>query len=236
MTSDNDNEPKSELRIKWPPFMDLMILIAVLVVVKQALIPVTLLYAGPISTTSAMIVGTVLLKRRGMGWRDLGFRKPEGWMRTAGLGVLVFVAIIATSGTAGYVADLLFEDVGTSGRFDHVEGDIAAYATVMLMVWTHAAIFEEALFRAFVINRVLATLGGGRAAEVFAVLFSATFFGYRHYYYQGMNGALTTGAIGLVLGLLYLWFGRRNIWPLVLGHGVINTIGMTARFLGVRGD
>lgn len=37
----------------------------------------------------------------------------------------------------------------------------------------------------------------------------AVFFGYRHYYYQGMHGALVTDAAGLAFAGLYLWFGRR---------------------------
>lgn len=51
-----------------------------------------------------------------------------------------------------------------------------------------------------------------------------------------MNGALTTGLIGLVMGILYLWFGRKNMLPLVLGHGLMNSLGMTFRFLGIRDD
>lgn len=232
----NNNSPKRHLTFHTGPLFDLAIIMATLVTIKQALIPVTFLYAGPVSTFSAMIVGTLLLRRRGMGWRDLGFRKPEGWLRTAGLTALVFLGIIVTSGVGGAAVDLLFEDIGTSGRFDHVEGNPWAYLGIMVLVWTHSAIFEEALFRAFIINRAIATLGGGRTAQVIALLFSTVFFGYRHYYYQGMNGALTTGLIGLTLGLFYLWFGRRNILPLVLGHGLINTIGMTVRFLGLKDD
>ena len=105
----------------------------------------------------------------------------------------------------------------------------------MAVIWTHAAFFEELLFRAFIINRGMTFLGGGLGAGLVAVLFSAAFFGYRHYYYQGLNGALTTSAVGLALGLLYLWFGRRNILPLILAHGAIDSLGMTYRFLGIEG-
>lgn len=232
----NDNSPKRQLTFQTGPFFDLAIIMATLVIIKQALIPVTFLYAGPISTTSAMVVATLLLWRRGMGWRDLGFRRPDGWLKTLGLGAFVFLCIVMTSAGPGSLIDLLFEDVGTSGRFDHIEGNVWAYIGVLVLVWTHSAIFEEALFRAFIINRAASTLGGGLMARVMALLFSAVFFGYRHYYYQGMNGALTTGAIGLTIGVLYLWFGHRNIWPLVLGHGAINTVGMTVRFLGWKDD
>lgn len=217
-------------------FTDLLIILITLVGVKQAVLTQSTMYAGPASTVTAMLVGTYLLRRRGLGWRDMGFRWPESWLRTIGLGFAVFAAIVLASGFFGWAADQLFEDVGTSGRFDHVEGNLMAYIGVMILVWTHAAFFEELLFRAFIINKTSTTMGGGRMADVIAVVLAAAFFGYRHAHYQGWHGAVQTGGIGLVLGTLYVWFGRKNILPLVLAHGAINSIGMTSRFLGLKGD
>ena len=42
-------------------FADLAIIVAVLVTVKQAVLPYTIVFAGPISTFSAMAVATFLL-------------------------------------------------------------------------------------------------------------------------------------------------------------------------------
>ena len=223
-------------RFNFAALGDLALLMAAIVIIKQSLLPVTLLYAGPASTFGAMVLATWLLHRRGLGWADLGLRWPGSWVKTAGLTVLTFGVILTCSGLVGALADMIFEDVGTSGRFDHVEGDFAAYLGMMALVWTHGSFFEELLFRAFIIHRASNFLGGGFKADVMAAVFSAVFFGYRHYYYQGMNGALVTGAIGLALAILYLWFGRQNILPLILSHGVINSLGMTSRFLGLRGD
>jgi len=64
------------------------------------------------------------------------------------------------------------------------------------------------------------------------VVLLSLFFGYRHYYYQGLKGALVTGCIGLTLSLMYLWFGKRNLLPLILAHGLVNTISQTQRYLG----
>ncbi|WCL55174.1 CPBP family intramembrane glutamic endopeptidase [Gimibacter soli] len=216
--------------------LDLIIILAVLVTVKWALSPHTQLFAGAGSTTSAMIVGTLLLRRRGLRWADLGFRRPESWLKTLGLAVLVFgIYIVALSAMQG-VADHFFEDVGTSGRFDHVEGNLVAYLILMGVIWTHAAFFEELIYRAFFINRLGTALGGSRVALLVAVVLSGSFFGYRHLVYQGMHGALMTGAVGVAFGLVYLWFGRRNMWPLIIAHGAVDTIGITARFLGMMDD
>lgn len=215
---------------------DLAIILAVLVAVKQSVLLFSFFWGGPASTFTAMLVGTYLLRRRGLGWADLGLRMPNSWLKTFGLAVLVFGVMIVSSGTSSAIADMFFEDVGASGRFDYIEGNLWGYIGTLVIVWTHSAFFEELLFRAFIINRASAFLGGGLWADIAAVIFSAVFFGYRHYYYQGMNGAVTTGAIGLAFAIIYVWFGRKNMWPLILTHGTANTISMTMRFLGVKTD
>lgn len=211
---------------------DLLIVVAVLVAVKQFVLQFTVVYAGPASTFSAMIAATWLLYRRGSTWADLGLRWPGSWWRTLGLTLFVFVSFVLAATGFSAIADVFYEDIGASGRFDFVEGNVAGYLMIMALVWTHGSFFEELLFRAFVITKGSAALGGGKVAVLAAVVLAAVFFGYRHYYYQGMNGALVTGGIGLVFGLIYIWFGRRNILPLALAHGLANSISQTQRFLG----
>jgi membrane protease YdiL (CAAX protease family) len=205
-----------------------------LVIVKQSLLPMTYLYAGPASTLSAMVVATYLLRRRGFGWKDLGLRWPDNWLKTAGLTLVSMIAFVVATQAMDLVADRFFADVGTSGRFDHIEGNVAGYIGIMLLVWTHGSFFEELLFRAFIITKASRFLGGGIKGDLIAAVFSSVFFGYRHYYYQGVNGALVTGAGGFAFAMLYLWFGRRNIMPLIFAHGIFNTLGQTFRFLGVE--
>lgn len=220
---------------KKTAWLDLIAVMAVLVIVKQALLPHTQLYAGPASTLSAMVVATVLLHLRGASWRSLGFAKPQSWLATLGLTGLTIAAFIMATQLMGLFADRFFEDVHYGTRFDHIEGNLAAYLTIMLVVWTHGSFFEELLFRAFAISKMAQALGNSRFAFVTALIASSVFFGYRHAYYQGMHGALITGAGGFAFGLMYLWFGRRNVWPLILAHGVFNTLGQTFRYLGIEG-
>ena len=218
----------------WSALRDLLIVVAVLVVVKQSVLPYSLVYAGPASTFSAISVGTYLLFRRGMTWNDLGLKWPESWLKTAGLTIFVLFVILAVAASTRTILINFLPDIGTSGRFDHVEGNPAAYAIMMVLVWTHGSFFEELLFRAFVISRASSFLGGGLRNDLVAVLISSLFFGYRHYYYQGLLGEIVTGLIGLALGLLYIWFGRTNLLPSIFAHGIINSILQTTRFLGVK--
>jgi membrane protease YdiL (CAAX protease family) len=218
----------------WLALRDLLIVVATLVIVKQSLLLFTQLFAGPASTLSAMIVATVLLRQRNSGWQDMGLRWPKSWLKTAGLTLFAMVVFILFTQAMGVVADRYFENVNYGTRFDHVEGNLQAYILIMLLVWTHGSFFEELLFRAFIINHASRFFGGRLTADLIALIVSSAFFGYRHAYYQGIYGALITGAGGFAFGVLYLWFGRRNILPIIFAHGIFNTLGQTFRFLGVE--
>ncbi len=221
---------------KWhlTALRDLVIVVAVLVIVKQSLLPYSYLYAGPASDLQRDGRGDLSAVATRACWRDLGLRWPNSWLKTVGLTLLTMVAFIIATQTMQLAADYFFEDVGASGRFDHIEGNLAAYIGIMLLVWTHGSFFEELLFRAFVIDRSSQFMGVGLRADLVAAFISSVFFGYRHFYYQGMHGALISGAGGFAFALLYIWFGRRNILPLIFAHGIFNSLGQTFRYLGIR--
>ena len=73
-------------------------------------------------------------------------------------------------------------------------------------------------------------MGGGRAAWGASLVITSVLFGLMHFY-QGPVGMASTGLIGLLLGALYL-IVRRNLWVAILAHGLIDTIGITAAYLG----
>jgi membrane protease YdiL (CAAX protease family) len=54
-------------------------------------------------------------------------------------------------------------------------------------------------------------------------------FGLAHAY-QGATGILVTGVLGLVFGLLYL--RSKSLWPLVIAHGLIDTLSLVALYAG----
>jgi membrane protease YdiL (CAAX protease family) len=53
----------------------------------------------------------------------------------------------------GLLSGLFFEDVGASGRFDSIQGNSTEYLIIIFLTWTHSSIFEELLFRAFIISK-----------------------------------------------------------------------------------
>ena len=65
-----------------------------------------------------------------------------------------------------------------------------------------------------------------------AVILAAALFGFGHMYYQGLRGFITTGAIALAFGTMFVLL-RGNLWPMVIVHGVIDTLNFFPLYLGM---
>jgi membrane protease YdiL (CAAX protease family) len=221
--------------------MDMAIVMIAMVVVKQSLLPITIIFAGPISLLTGVILASWRLWSRGERWFDLGLRKPESILKTIALSMLViagiFAAIFISANFSREVLGILPPAGSGVNRFGDLEGNLFLFLGWLTLSWVHAGFNEEIIYRAFLISGFEKVFSetGHKWAIVFAIISAALFFGYRHMYYQGWYGFTVTGTIGLFLGVMYFWFGRRNIWPLVIAHGFIDSIGMVARFLGSEG-
>jgi len=94
-----------------------------------------------------------------------------------------------------------------------------------------ATFLEEFIFRGYLLNRIVDLQGRQtKLALMISVAGQAIIFGLAHAY-QGPVGVFKTGAIGLVFGLAYLAVGR-NLWPLIIAHGLIDSIDMVTHYLG----
>ena len=191
-------------------------------------------YTGPAALIASTLLITFFLWLRGDGWSSLGLRGPKNArdiLKGAGMVVLVFlgaaltnaISMVVLGSLLGANAEREFMDVSTFPK----------YLVMMGIVWTTASFCEEMVFRGFLMNRTVEVLGAGRFTWVLAALFQAVLFGLVHAY-QGIGGILTTGLIGLTFGLLYL-VARRNLWPTIFGHGLVNTFGITVLHLQATG-
>lgn len=196
-------------------------------------------FAGPVSLILTLIVLTVYLRTRGISWSSLGLiplrtRKERLLIvPQAGLTLVAFAAAVALTTLAAPALGFTFMtevSTGVEDRWGDVAGSLQNYLLWLAIVWTAAAFGEEMFFRGYLITRLQALLPATRVATVIAVILPALIFGYGHLYYQGIRGAVVTTAIGLAFGAMFLLF-RRNLWPLILLHGVIDTLTFTAIFL-----
>jgi membrane protease YdiL (CAAX protease family) len=76
-------------------------------------------------------------------------------------------------------------------------------------------------------NWIERMLSNNMFATIFAVIAQAAIFGFRHSY-DLSERSITVGLIGLAMGVGYVVFGR-NLWPLIVAHGVLNTLSMLDR-------
>lgn len=181
------------------------------------------------------LAATALMRRRGESWRSLGLAAPSSVGRTVGLviggyfllGVMAFVMSVL-------VFPAFDIEANSAKAFGALEGDLTLYLTWLVLAWTSAAVGEELLFRGFIRSRLEWGFGGGRWASAGALVGQAMIFSLGHGY-QGLGGVLLTGGAGLILGLVYLG-GRRNLIACILLHGLIDTVSLTAVFLGALPD
>lgn len=186
--------------------------------------------AGPVAVVLAGVAAVALLRRGGESWPALGLARPSRPLRllAASLGIAVL----------GYAAAIVATVVATqvlgwppmqSGRLGSVQGSLPALLGLLAIAWTTAALGEELLFRGFLQGRLQALLGPRRGAGLLAAAAQGLVFGLAHAY-QGATGILVTGCLGLVFGLLYL--RTKSLWPLVIAHGLIDTLSLLALYAG----
>ncbi len=214
-----------------PGWAQILAIVALFIGVKE--IP-GLPYSGQVFMFLAIILSSVFLRMNGETWRDMGLRwswKPVDLAKGAGMVVLVFASAVAANGlvqwlyvtVTGVPVERTLPDVSTLGLF----------LIMMALVWTTNSFGEEMVFRGFLMKRFSTIFGGTRFAWILAAFAQAMIFGLGHAY-QGLVGILITGMVGLVFGLLYL-VARRNLWPMIFAHGLINSVAFTVLHLQAIG-
>lgn len=195
-------------------------------------------FAGPVSLAITLTLLTIYMQHRGEHWSTMGLRALPGVkakLLVLPQALLAVVGILAAGVLTGLAGDALgwwsmdTEPAGVTERWGDVRGNLPVYLLWVALSWLSGGFAEEMFFRGFLITWAARVLGGNGTAFILAVLFAGFVFGYGHFYYQGLRGWVTTGMIGIVLGLLFLAY-RRNLWPLVLAHGLVDTLVFTAHY------
>ena len=214
--------------------------VAFALVSKQLMDPIFGPYSGPASLIMTLILLTIYMHRRGEKWSSMGLRVLPGAKAKLLLlpqAFLIFVAVLTTivlltKGLESIGLHFMSEKPeGEIERWGDIEGNLRQYLILIALSWISAGFGEEMFFRGFVITRLQTALDGTRLASALAVLLAALLFGYVHFYYQGLTGLVNATAIGLIFGTFFLLY-KRNLWPLVLAHGFINSLGFTSDFMG----
>ena len=182
-----------------------------------------------------LVAVATLLLHPGEGWRSVGLRARQSAWRAV---FLIVCGYLAVGAALALVTQLLLPTLGrapdTAATFAGLQGNLGEYLYWLIPVaWGSAAIGEELVFRGFLQTRLESIIGSGAGATALAAIGQAVVFGSLHAY-QGLGGAILAGVTGLIIGLVYV-AGRRNLWTCIILHGLIDTVGLTAIYLGMTG-
>jgi membrane protease YdiL (CAAX protease family) len=161
------------------------------------------------------------------GW----FPRPPSWPRLLAIAVAA-AALRITLGDLVIepLAARIWPPIVAPAGVEEITGNVRTALLYLLIVWTFAAFGEEIAYRGFLLTRAADVGGRTGAAWWIGIVVVAVLFGYGHYY-KGPAGIVDSGVAGLILGAAYMAAGR-NLWASVLAHGLIDTYGVVALFLG----
>ena len=180
-----------------------------------------------------VVLATIVLKRRGSGWREIGLARPDSWRKTILLGLGAFVVTtLAYLAIQVIVQNLPGLEIAPSDKSSHnpIYGNLPLLIFYLVAAWTTIGFGEEMLFRGFLLNS-LAGFWHTTARWALAVIGSSLIFGLAHFSW-GIAGVVETTIMGLVLGFIYLRTGH-NLWVTIIAHGLMNTIGFVLVFSGI---
>lgn len=214
-----------------PALTDIVIVLGGVLVATLLTSALKLPYAGSIGVVAGVLLSTLRLKQRSQTWRSIGLSGPGNALRSAlAAFALYFLTLISVLVIVEPVSRLLQWQPLDLTAFRRIQGDSYTLGLTLVLVWTVVAFGEEMVFRGFVLSRLEELFGSSRRGTVLAVGVQAILFGFGHLY-LGARGVLTAAVIGTIYGTWFLMRGR-TLWPLILAHGLTDTISILAIYSG----
>ncbi len=204
----------------------------VLVLIPAGLILGSLTGFAPLAPIFGMVLpisaATLFIRRRGVRWRDLCIGESKTHREISTLTLLTlgcaYGAVLASTWLLVSIFGLPGIDIGALKAA--MEGNLVVYLWFLLPVaWGSAAVGEEMLMRGYFLNRLEGQLSTRLAIFLQAVIFAGLHF------YQGIVGVASIFILALIFGYAYIRSGR-NLLPVILAHGIIDTVSLTLIFLG----
>jgi membrane protease YdiL (CAAX protease family) len=188
---------------------------------------------GAFVIVSLSLVSIFILKKRSLSLEEIGLNKisiNNSFFREV-ITVSILIFLIQALGLL-IIGFLLGKPEAGSAIDNQPETLIGFLLDIVFNVWLITAIGEEFIFRGIILNR-FSTLFKNKNNKYTIYLVSglqAIWFGLAHQS-QGLSGILITGFIGFALGVYFLKFSKFGLWPLIIAHGLIDTVVLTIFFI-----
>ena len=177
-----------------------------------------------------VVVLILWLRARPTGLENIGLTSPPPMRQLLRWVPVIMIADALAIGLASPVLVSVFGETQQLSRFADVPGNLPLLLTILPFVWLLAAFGEEFFFRGFVLTRLAELFGATRWAWGLALVIQAIAFAGMHAY-QGLVEMILIGIGGLIYGIAFVLVNR-NLWPLILAHGINDTVGFVLLYTG----
>jgi uncharacterized protein len=146
-------------------------------------------------------------------WGEIGFVRPDSWVRTAAIGVAFGVAL---KFLMKMIVMPLLGAPPINPAYHYLAGNRAALPGVALAMIFVAGFGEETVFRGYMFERLGKLFGSGPGARALIVMLTSGLFAAAHYSVQGLAGSEQAAITGIVFGTIFALTGR--IWMIMFAH------------------
>ncbi len=222
--------------------------ILLVLISAYALIKVLTPYAGDnqlmkygiVWCANILMIGLIWLgiRLRGQKLRDFGLTFGRVSFKES-FRIFLLSLLVCILGLAGYMLGTLImanisgiPESADMSVYEYLHNNIFMLIFTLIGVYFISSFGEEVVYRAFLINRISELGLDTKYGKMVTVLLSAVIFGLVHYEW-GPTGIVSTGFMGLVMGILYLKL-KKKLWILVLAHAYMDTILLVQVYLSSK--
>ena len=178
-------------------------------------------YSSQMVEVFCLLLITYFFRKRGISWKDVGFKRPQNWWHA----IAYFLLCVLSIGLIfNFIIQPLFphgaNSIGSSKSLNEM-----LFQLIVIGIGT-AAIGEEMLFRGFLLNNINHLLGNKYASTALAILLQAFAFAILH---SGVQGMVSAGVIGIILGIFYV-VADRNLWVVMAAHAVPDILSIISSY------
>lgn len=156
-------------------------------------------------------------------FEEIGFRLPVNEYQTitwilCGVFLFIFLADSLYSSWEMHQSDKGFEEFLQQAPFMPTEKDDLPTYFIMCL---SAAVFEEIVFRGYLITLIHQLFSTHPAASTIALLLPAILFSIAHYY-QGITAVFKIAVLSFLFGMIYWYSG--SLIPVIILHFIVDAV------------